>query len=440
MSEGDPVWVGARAFRWTRARLAGRDKVKASFVYATSSLFCQVLRFAGLAISTRMIEPAQFGLFAQATLVLSFTALSREIGQSNALISYSGNDRRYATFHFQLNLTLSLLAVAILVCLVSFFALLPGEIRRAAPLLAAILLVEGLLPTGLLMCQKALRFGLLGVADVIALSGWLAVVMSFNVRLEGFLVLLLAQLTEGSLRLIIVMAAEGWRHVGWANGKDLRAYYFHRFAKPMIPQILFQTVGSRIDYLLLIGLNNVTELGIYERILQFVRIPWSLSINLIDRVLLVSYSQQQADPAALGRLLRKANAVIAVAVVAAVSAASLGFHFFLGYIVGPGWATTIMHYWWIALPFTLVTPFVWNLNIFFQGVGQPKRLLENTILLAVCELIFGFCLTVAGYGAAGMLTARGLAFGILLAWQYISVRRYLASGKSQLTDAAPLPL
>ena len=405
-----------------RSRLAGRTKVQASLFYASSSLVCQALRFAGVVISTRLIDKVQFGLFAQATLALTFAALLREIGQTNALLSYRGDDRRYALFNFQLNIALGLVAACALWIVLALVPGLPAELGRAAPFLALITLSEIATQTGLVMAQKEFRFGVLARVEIGALAAWLVTLISTVTRAEGFLSLIYAQLAEVLFRFAAVFAVSGRRYAGTARGADLRRYYFSEFARHLVPQNLLQTVAGRLDYILLSFFSTREQLGIYERMLQYIRIPWSLSINLIDRVLLVSYSREQNDPAALRKTLRKSTALVAVAVTAAVLLATLAVAFLLKFLVGADWAETILRHWWAALPFTLLTPFVWNLNILCQGTGRAVQLLRNTAFLLIASAIAGL-VAAPTYGAFGMLLAQGAAYGILLVYQTRAIKQ-----------------
>ena len=408
-----------------RGLLAGRTKVKASLYYASSSLVCQAMRFCGLIISTRLIDKTQFGFFAQGVLALSFAAMLRDVGQINALLSYRGEDRRYAVFNFQLNAGLGLFAAALLWAVLAAVPGIPDELRRAAPLLAGITLAEILTQTGLVMAQKAFRFRMLARVEIGALAVWLATLAASVTRIEGCMALFAAQFAEVAFRFAAVFIASGRRYLGWTGGNDLRRFYFSEFARHLIPQNILQTLAGRLDFLLLSFFSTREELGIYERMLQYIRIPWSLSINLIDRVLLVSYSREQDDPAALRQTLRKSTRLVAAAVIAVTVAATLAVAFVLKFFIGPEWARTILAHWWVALPFTLLTPFVWNLNIFCQGTGRAAQLLRNTAFLLIATAVAGL-LAAPRHGALGMLLAQGAAYAALLLFQIKMVRAFLA--------------
>lgn len=408
-----------------RERLAGRTRVRASLYYGGSSIIGQVLRFAGVILSTRLIATEQFGLFAQAALCLSFGGLLREIGQSHALVSYSGNDRRYAVFNFQINAALSAVAALALWGGVQLLPHFPPALQNATPLLCLITVLDGLAQTGVLVAQKTFRFRLVGGLTIAGTLTWLAVICIFAPRAEGLTTLLLAQAAESAVRLLVLMPTVIWRFVGWVNSPDLRAYYFRKFAPAMMPQLLIQTLASRIDFVLLSSLGGLRELGIYERMLQYIRIPWSLSINLIDQVLTASYAKDQCDLPALRNTMRKARFFTGFAVGGALIAVSVAYCFLLPWVVRGDWAAVILWHWWFAMPFVLLSPFVANLNMYFTGTGQPRFLLASTVMQAILDAAFGAWLA-WHHGAAGMLVARGITQAVLLRWQVLQVRRQLA--------------
>jgi O-antigen/teichoic acid export membrane protein len=407
-----------------RQRLAGRTKVQASLFYASSSLVCQATRFCGVIISTRLIDKTQFGFFAQAVLALTFASLLREIGQTTALLSYRGEDRRYAVFNFQISAVLGLMAAVLLWVALSLVPGIPAELRSVAPMLAVISLVETLTFNGMVMAQREFRFAMLGGVEIATMAAWLGTLAATATRMNGLLVLLTAQLVEVVFRFVAIFIASGWRYVGIARGDDVKRYYFSGFARHLVPQAILQTVAGRLDYLLLALFSTRDELGIYERMLQYIRIPWCLSINLIDRVILIAYSREQGDPAALRSTFRKSNAAIAASVFTVVVLATLAIAFGLKFLVGPEWADTILRHWWAALPFTLLVPFVWNLNIFCQGTGRAAQFLLNTVFLLFATAIFG-SMAAPGHGAFGMLIAQGFSFAALLLFQIRGVRAAL---------------
>jgi O-antigen/teichoic acid export membrane protein len=248
--------------------------------------------------------------------------------------------------------------------------------------------------------------------------------------------LLLAQIMESIARLVMLFAMEGRRYVGWVWGDDLWDYYMHKYISRYVIQIWFQSIAVRADYLLMTGLSNVQQLGIYERTMQFVRIPWSLSINLVDRVLMVSYSKEASDVIALRRVYRKATYAIGAAVMAAVAAVAVGMCLFLRILVGGPWAAVIQQQWWIAIPLTIATPFVWNNNLLFQGVAEPKPTFVVLGIAFGSQIGIG-CLLIPHFHAAGMFVTMALSQVFCLAYQIRAMMTYFETRSALDPASAP---
>ncbi|MES2569168.1 MAG: hypothetical protein V4710_03835, partial [Verrucomicrobiota bacterium] len=61
-----------------QAQLQNSLKGRALAYYASSSLGCQFLRFVGIVVSTRLLQPEDFGFFAQTMLLLGVLCLLRD--------------------------------------------------------------------------------------------------------------------------------------------------------------------------------------------------------------------------------------------------------------------------------------------------------------------------------------------------------------------------
>lgn len=401
---------------------------KAILYYASSSLLCQSLRFLGVVVTMRVIGPEQFGFFAQATLLIGIAGLCREIGQSGGLVAYQGNDLRYVYFNFQMNVILGLLASALVFGSLLTPQLLPDVLRRFVWLVALIPLFDSLTLTNSLMLQKRFRFKVLGIAEVVSLVAWLATILLTLGRIQGFLVLLLAQLAESLCRCVLLFAAARCNFVGFSWGNELTHYYFSRFAKPNVVLVVLQSLLMRLDFLLLTMFSSTRELGSYERLAQFTRIPVSLTVNLCDKVLVNAYSQDQNDQAALRKLFGRSMLIIAGAVVLAAVAVSIGLLIFLRPLIGSAWAGIIMRLWWFSLPVTLMSPLYANLTLFFSGLGMQAQLLRNTALHLSIVLVLG-SLFAGPFGAAGLLMANSISTGIVLGYQFLRARERLRTSR-----------
>ncbi len=242
--------------------------------------------------------------------------------------------------------------------------------------------------------------------------------------MPGLWLLLFARLTESGVRGLLVAILETWKHIGFVRERELTSYFL-RFARYGAPQAVVENAVTQIDGWLLTTFSTVTQLGLYDRMQQFSRIPLSLSINLLDRVALVSFSQHQAEPVQLRRLLRWFAGLSLGGAIAAVIGLTLGLPWFLEHGLGHGWMQ-LWPLWWAAIPMMVLRPTVWCLNIFMQGVGNARALFRFLLFGLIVLCVAGLVL-VPKSGAAGMLLTQGLAHLLLLGYQLAVIRGWFAS-------------
>jgi teichuronic acid exporter len=366
---------------------------------------------------------------------MSIAGLFRDIGQSGALVAYQGQDVRYVFFNFQMNLFLGSATAVLILGLYLVPALIPIELQGFVWLLAANPFLESLTQTNSLMLQKQLRFKILGIVEICSLLTWLTTVFLMLNRVSGFLVLLGAQVAENLCRCLLLFVVARSRFAGFATGNDLQHYYFYQFVRPVVPMIVVQTLLSRTDYLLLGAFSTINELGTYERLNQFSRIPISLTVNLCDKVLMHSYSHSQNNRAALGKLVTKSMCLIASGVILITGAVTIVLSVFLRPLVGASWSGRIMELWWFSIPVILLTPILSNMTLFFSGLGMVVQLLRSTAFNLCVDLALGFLL-VNAFGVRGMLMTKSISCALLLAYQTSVLRRRLTLPRTA-SEAGP---
>jgi O-antigen/teichoic acid export membrane protein len=109
---------------------------------------------------------------------------------------------------------------------------------------------------------------------------------------------------------------------------------------------------------------------------------------------------------------------------------------FLRILVGGEWAAVIQHQWWIAIPLTIATPFVWNNNLLFQGVAEPK---PTFIVLGIAfgsQIAIG-CFLIPHFHAAGMFVTMALGQVLCLAYQIRAIMTYFESRLAPAAASAP---
>ena len=411
----DP-WYHRRIRELVR-RFRRSAKAKATFLYGGSSLVCQVLRFVGLLISTRLIAPEQFGLFATAGMIMSLAGLTKEIGQNSAYVSYNKEDQAYTSFHLMLGTVGSFVAAAIVLVVV---LALPSliSLRSVLFLMIVTLMLETVLQTPQIIASKRYDFHRIAVIEMSSVFAWLLLTVLGSLFVPTVLALVTARFAEAAVRGGFLFA--WYRHDLSFRGITAEARrYFFRFARILGPLGWVQNFAANLDVALLKAFATDVELGIYDRTQQLMRVPLSLSVNVVDSVAGSSYSREQNLQAQTRKSLFLFMGVMSLGVVVGLVAIQLFLFFFAGPILGAQWQTAVNDLWIWAIPFAILRPYVWNFNILFTSSGRPVHFLISLSSLAISLLTFGLVLTPSLH-AKGVYAAQGIAYFIvfsgLLVW------------------------
>jgi O-antigen/teichoic acid export membrane protein len=326
-----------------------------------------------------------------------------------------------------LTVCLGLVAGTVVITVCCLLPPLAG-LRPLLPLLVITLLAESIQQTPQLLAQQAFRFRELAVIELTATGTWLVVILIGAFTFPNVTTLLIARALEALVRGIALVA---WYPDGIFRGEITPAVwrYFGRFVRVLGPQAWLENAFSNLDVLILRQFVGDAELGVYDRTQQLLRIPLSLSINLVDRVAGAAYSRDQADPWLLRRSVLQFSVLIIAGTLAGLAALQTFLTIFARPILGEGWATGIATLLPWALPFCLLRPLVWNFNICFQATGRPLQLLLALATMTTVLLFTGWGFT-SLWGSRGMLLALGASyFTVLVApWYWFGCVPHDSSG------------
>jgi O-antigen/teichoic acid export membrane protein len=379
-------------------------------LYGGSSLVCQFLRTIGLLISTRLVPADQFGIFATAVMILGLSGLIKEIGQNSAFLSCRETEREYTNFHFSLACIGVPLTAAFLLLLI--FAIPSLSILRSmtVPLLLTIA-CETLLQTPQIIATKRFEFGRIAAIEISAVASWTVATIIASFVLRNALALVLGRLAEVGVRGALLLV--------WYR-RDLSLFpisrkamrYYLRFARLLGPLGWMEYFTSSLDVILLKLFVTDSELGIYDRTQQLLRVPLSLSINLVDRVAGSSYSREQALEKQTRRSMLQFIAIITAGIVVGLILIELFIGFLAKPILGADWQSAVGSLWPWAIPFCILRPHVSNFNILFQGSGRPAHLFASFTATTLGTLVFGL-IFIPALHARGAYLALGLTYGIV---------------------------
>jgi O-antigen/teichoic acid export membrane protein len=311
----------------------------------------------------------------------------------------------------------------------------PGlqDLKPFWPLFLLQLLFESVASTPMIVAHKNFAFRELAIIEIATITSWLLITIVAVWFYPFFVALLIAKVGEAAVRGSLLFR---WQYPTVTNGRPTKETYkyYLRFAKLLTPKAWIETFGANLDILLLRVFTNNFEIGVFDRTMQLLRVPLSLSVNLIDAVAGASYSQEQADAISIKRSLRRFMLVILAGSLFGVFLVQIFLWIFAGPLLGVGWKSSIEQIWPWAIPFALLRPFFWNYNLYFNATGRPGRLLSSLCLATFSFLVLGGAL-VPHFGVRGLFLALActnlVAFLFQVCWARQSNNRQQHQNNSQ---------
>jgi len=262
-----------------------------------------VLGVVQMAILTRLLDHADFGLMTMVTAVVGFANIWADLGFSNAIVyrQDATGDQLSTLYWFNLvaGVVVLLLALAVAPLVVAYY----DEPRVQGPYLWACLSFV-IIPVGQqfqMLLQKNLRFRRLGGIEIVAAIVGLGVSVGSALAGAGVYALVWGQLANLACRASL-LAATGWRrwrprfHVA---RDDLRG--FVRFGLYQMGERSVYYFTANIDYLLIGRYLGADKLGVYTIAYTLVVQPLLRIRTVLTRVAFPIFARRQHDDSALRR-------------------------------------------------------------------------------------------------------------------------------------------
>lgn len=400
--------------------------LKSVLQYASSSLICQSLRLSGVLLTTYLFPLHEFGLFAQITTCIALCGVVSGIGHHDAFIAYKGEDKQYYRFHFQTCLITGFVSLNLLYVVAPFFLGRESIILRYSTISAIIIVLDATLPFFVISAQKRFRFKFTGVIDIISVgSGLLFVVIGtrFSKTVE---ILLLAKIIESGMRLALFLTQAKLGEIGFCVNQDVFNYFWKTYFKNVPLRSIVDTLILKLDVIFLSHFVGNVELGLYERIQNFIQIPISISINLIDRVSLMTFSQLQDQSEKLYLALKSTLRFVCFA--SAISTIGITFVMPLGIpkILNTESVKSFITLWLCSIGISLIKPVAMAFGCFYLGLGKSYILLRQNLLLLLL-MIINFSFLVPSKGIYGASVAISISYFFIVSYQSIGALKMFRS-------------
>ncbi len=398
------------------------------------------------AIMARMLEPAAFGTFALALVVLNLARYVAQHGLSLALIQRRQLDAVEIRAAFTASLALGLAFAALVHVSAPLVARVFGDPQLAAVLsvLAWSVVLLAASTTAEALLHRRLAFRAIAVAETTGyLVGYLVIGVAVAIAGWGVWSLVASVLTQSLVHLVLfnVFARHALRPtLRWRAFRSLWS-----FGSVASVTGFVEFLAQQLDTLMIGRALSPALLGIYDRASLLIRIPvHHLAFGLV-RVLFPSLARMQDDLDASRRTYYGAVALAAAALLPLGVGAAIAAPVVVDVVLGPTWAEAapVFAILAIAAPLhmlSMITATAWGA----LDRMRPRLLVQSVYLIALIGALavaMPYGIAVVAFALVVCETLRFVAFAIATArWlrpdRTTAIRAYAAPVVAAVLTAA----
>jgi len=364
----------------------------------------QLISFASTLALARLLDPADFGVVALATILLAILQALQESGMGSALV-FGHYDLRIAanTAFVYSSIAGVLLAVAILL-LAPVYANV-SNVPGAAGILAAlspVLVMRGLMVVPGALLERDLNFRARTKSDLSLNCVQAVVAVSCAVAGLGAWSLVAGQLSGSLTQLVILWSLVAWRpSPRQASRQQLRPML--RYGRYVAAANLTNFLNGTVDKLLIGRLIGAAALGVYAAAWRLADIPVVVIGFVVGRVMFAVYSQIRSDLVAVRReYLANVQRTVLLALPLSVGMAIAAKPIVLA-LLGDQWAGAITPLRILAV-FGFVRLMTAPSGDLLRGTGRSALGFTGTLLFLVLALTW-LAVLVPPYGITGAALA-----------------------------------
>ncbi|MGD8394429.1 MAG: MOP flippase family protein [Candidatus Eiseniibacteriota bacterium] len=308
----------------------------------SSNVVIQAFQFAVGIVLARLLDPADFGVFAITAIFTGLAANLANVGLGSALVQRPAIDEQHRRTMLTTNLVTSAVIVVVLVLLApwvgSYF-----QHDLAGPILCLVsfnFIINSLSSVSFSLMARDLRFRPIAIVEALAMvaHGTVAIALA----LAGFGVWSIAWggIAQSACRCVMLLAIGGWvPHFAW-NRRAFRDLI--SFGAALTVKRLLNYCAANVDYFVIGRRLGPTSLGYYTRAYSLMTLPLNQVSRVVMSVLFPAFSRIQDDNP---RLVRGYERVVtATALLSFPFLAGLGVvaPVFIGFVYGDKWQPTVL--------------------------------------------------------------------------------------------------
>jgi O-antigen/teichoic acid export membrane protein len=272
---------------------AGITKLANVHWVGLSQLGRLVLQLASVAIFSRILAPAEFGILAMATVVMGLANLFQNMGTSAAVIQRGAPTKKLLDSVFWLNIWFSLAVGTAVVATSPFAATAFKEPRLQHVLLfsAMVFPATAMGSTHLALLERASRFRTIARIEISSAVIGLCVAVLATLLGCGVVSLIFQMLATSASSTVQFWIVSPWRPSGRWDAKEV--YGLAGFSGNLVAFNIVNYLSNNVDSMLVGYFLGAANLGWYNMAFRIMLFPIQTVTKVFNRALLPIYSRQE---------------------------------------------------------------------------------------------------------------------------------------------------
>lgn len=368
-----------------------------------------LLQALSVAVLSRLLLPADFGLMAMVAPVGAFIALFTDLGLVQATVQRAEVSAAQLSALYWLSVGCSLVLAAATLLLAPLVGLFYGE-PRATPLVMALalpLLFAGLANQHLALLNRHLRYRALAAVEVTALAAGLAAGVAVAWRTGSYAALVVPQIVAAMVTALLASLLSGWRPGLPRGAAGVGAML--RFGGNLTGFNLANFLARNLDNVLIGKVWGEASLGLYDQAYKLLMFPLTQISFPISRIATPLLSRLAPDPARYREAYLQLLGQVLLVLVPGVVFLAVTAPVLVPLVLGPRWHGVVPIFRLLAFG-ALIGPVSQSTGWLFvtqDRTGEMFRcgLVSATLFVAsfVAGLPFGPVGVAASYTAVGVL-------------------------------------
>lgn len=364
-----------------------------------------------MAVLSRLLRPADFGLIGMALAVTGLVRLFSDVGLSTATVQRHNVDQEFVNAMFYIDLSISTLLMLLCWIVAPFAAIFFSEPRITAIIwiIAATFPVSALCSQHhALMARKMLLYRLSAITISSTALGAATAIVSVLFLNFGYWAIVAGAVATSLSNMLLSWILSPWRPnrvVSFAAGKSGVS-----FGLNLLGANLASWFWKQADNILIGYRWDAAELGYYARAYSLLTMPLSLVSGPIGGAVIPALCRLQDDKVQWKSLMFSSARIMAFFAGLLTLALAFNSEFIVHVLLGPDWPRSAKIFYYLTM--SIFPSAVWEMSRFaFLSLGRADAMRRYAVAAAILH-VSAFAIGV-NFGAEGVAVSLAVASALV---------------------------